>query len=278
MEETTKNKKEIAIVYLLAGMSRRFGGRIKGLTKVGPNDETMVEYSLNQAIKIGFSKIYFVVGKETEAPFKEAFGDEYKGIPISYALQKYDSEERDKPWGTCDALCSLVNSNVDCGFVVCNGDDIYGEETLKVLYNHLLESDDCATIGSKLIKKLPEVGTVNRGIYKIDDEGYVISINEALNISRENLDERGLTLDDISSLGIFGLQANLIGYLDEKFNEFKKEHDGDRVAECLLPEELGNLIENGRVRMKLFEMDEVSLGITNPGDEEGIRKVLAERV
>src|SRR3989344_8953487 len=99
--------KNVAIVYMVAGMSSRFGGKIKQFAKVGPNDETLIEISLNQALKAGFSKIIFIVGNLTEAPFKEKFGNEYNGIPIEYAYQIFNPEKRDKQWGTLDAVCSI---------------------------------------------------------------------------------------------------------------------------------------------------------------------------
>jgi len=158
-------KKDIAIVYLVAGISKRFGGKIKQLVKVGPNGESFIEYSLNQALSTGFSKIIFVVGEHTEKLFKERFGEDYKGVSVDYAFQKFDKEKRDRPWGTGDAPCSLIEMGIDCPFVICNGDNIYGNNTLRTLHNHLLESNDAATIGSKLINRVPETGTVNRGIF-----------------------------------------------------------------------------------------------------------------
>jgi dTDP-glucose pyrophosphorylase len=122
--------KEVAIVYLVAGISSRFGGKIKQFAVVGSNGETLIEYSMNQAIKAGFNKIIFIVGNSTEKPFKEKFKDSYKGIEIKYAHQLYDPKERDKPWGTCDAICSAKNL-INGAFVVCNGDDIYGEKPFR---------------------------------------------------------------------------------------------------------------------------------------------------
>ena len=156
-------KKEIAIVYMVAGISSRFGGRIKQFAKVGPSEETLIEYSLNQALKAGFAKIIFVVGNMTEKPFKERFGDNYRGIPVYYALQKFDPKKRSRPWGTSDALCS-IKEIIDCPFVVCNGDDIYGKNTFKTLFNHLKESNEEATVGFRLNEAIPEKGAVKRAI------------------------------------------------------------------------------------------------------------------
>ena len=98
-------EKEMALVYIVAGISSRFRGKIKQFAKVGRNGETLIECSLKQAIPAGFSKIIFVVGNKTEKVFKEKFGENYEGIPVYYAFQFYDESLRDKPWGTTDALC-----------------------------------------------------------------------------------------------------------------------------------------------------------------------------
>ena len=91
------------IVYMVAGLSSRFGGKPKAFAKIGPNNETLIEISINRSIKAGFNKIIFIVGKETESIFKNFFKNNYKGIPIEYALQSYNPETRDKPWGTAEA-------------------------------------------------------------------------------------------------------------------------------------------------------------------------------
>lgn len=126
--------KEIALVYMVAGISSRFMGKIKHFAIVGSRGETLIEYSLKQALPSGFSKIIFIVGNKTEKPFREKFGNSYNGIPVYYALQFYDESLRDKPWGTTDALCS-IKSLIDCPFVICNGDDLYGKILLEFLQN-----------------------------------------------------------------------------------------------------------------------------------------------
>ena len=119
--------REIALVYMVAGLSSRFGGKPKAFAKVGANGELLIDYSLAQALKGDFSKIIFVVSEKTRALFFAKFGNSYKGIPVYYALQEFDSVKRQKPWGTVDALCS-AKEFLNCPFVVCNGDDLYGEE------------------------------------------------------------------------------------------------------------------------------------------------------
>lgn len=266
--------KNVAIVYMLAGMSSRFGGRVKGLVSVGSRGETLVDYSLQQAMHSGFSKIVFVVSPQTFRPFQERFGSVYKGVPILYAMQTYDSGERDKPWGTADAICS-ARPLLDCPFVVCNGDDIYGASSFRRLFNHLEIGADSATIGYKLGNHLSVSGAVNRGIFTIDSNDYVTDIRETLGISHANLEEKNLSEDDLCSMNIFALQLETLDILVERVRNFRKGLAGDRTAECYLPKELSSLISQKRMRMKLYSSQDTCLGITHPGDEEIVKKAFA---
>jgi len=257
---------------MVAGMSSRFGGRIKQFAQVGINNETLIECSLNQAINAGFNKIIFVVGNLTEKPFKEKFGQSYKGIPVCYALQTFFPEERDKPWGTADALVS-AKPRITGSFVVCNGDDIYGENTFKILFNHLQNSEDEATIGYRLIDALPEKGKVNRGIFQVENS-YVKRIIETFNISKENLEEKNLSPEDVCSQNIFALHLQILDILEKVVTEFKSSRKNDRKAECLLPTELSNLIESGKLTLILHSTPDKWVGVTNPEDEEIVRNYL----
>ena len=110
------------LVYMVAGMSSRFGGRAKQMAKVGPNDETLIEYSVKQALLCDFSKIIFITNPKTEHLFIEIFGYKYNGINVEYIRQIYDLNKRDRPWGTADAICSIRN-NITEEFIMLNGDD-----------------------------------------------------------------------------------------------------------------------------------------------------------
>ena len=270
-----KRKKDIALVYMVAGLSKRFGGKLKWLAKVGPNGETLIEYSLNQALPAGFTKIIFVVGEKTEKPFKEKFGESYKGIPIYYTKQEFDTKARDRPWGTVDALCS-AKQFIDCPFVVCNGDDIYGENTFRILVNHLKKEKTNATVGYKLRAVLFEEGSVNRGIIELDSKSNVKSITEVFNITKMNLESKGLSLDTLCSMNLFGLHPNTLDLLHKVLIKFKKKYEEDRTIECLLPNELSKLIKEGKIIMHAYSTNDKWFGITNPEDEEKVREQLKE--
>jgi len=266
----------VSVVYMVAGMSSRFGGKIKQFAKVGPNGETLIEVSMNQAIKAGVNKIIFIVGKMTQAPFMEMFGNNYKETPIFYAKQDFDISQRDKPWGTCDAIISakeLINED----FVVCNGDDIYGEGAFLDCINFSKkENTECATIGYLLGSVVPENGSVNRGIFSQDENGYLVGIKETLNIEKNKFAEMNLTENDLSSQNIFFLRKEVLEMLEEKLNNFKETHKGDRKSECYLPTELSNLISEKKVKIKLLMTKEPWFGVTNPQDEEIVKEQLRE--
>jgi NDP-sugar pyrophosphorylase family protein len=265
---------DIAVVYMVAGISSRFGGKIKQFAKVGPEGETLIEYSLKQALTAGFTKIIFIVGNKTEKPFKEMFGDSYDGIPIYYALQSYDPSERDRPWGTVDAVCAAKDL-IDCPFVVCNGDDIYGENTFKTMVGHIRESSECASIGYKLIDVLPDGGgNHNRGIFVVDESGYVKDLKENFGILKSDLGASGFNENSPCSTNFFSLGSEVVGFLNEKLEKFKAENTSDRNVECLLPDELSNLIKEGKIVMKLYETPDKWIGVTNPEDEEIVREKL----
>jgi len=266
---------DISLVYMVAGMSSRFGGKIKPLAKVGPNNETLIEHSLNQALPAGFTKIIFIVSKNTEKFFKEIFGENYKGVPVEYALQEFDPEKRDRPWGTCDAVCSIPE--IKEPFIICTGDDIYGEKTFKILADHLKKSQEDATASKDLIEMLPEQGTVNRGIFEINDEDYVIDGTENLGISRQDFKERGFEENSPVSISIFALHPNTMQLLKEKTNAFKEQNKDDRKIECLLNVELINLIKENKIKIKLYKTSEKWIGITNPDDELKVRNELQKQ-
>jgi choline kinase len=267
-----KNKKDFVAVFLAAGVSSRFGNKIKQLAKVGPNGESLIEASVGQAISAGFNKIILIVGDLTEAPIKKKLGYIYKGIPIVYVKQNFSTEERDRPWGTADALCS-INNIVNNPFVVCNGDDIYGEKTFKILLNHIHTLGTPAIIGYKLSESLSDNGTVNRGIFEVR-AGKVVKITETFNISKEDLITKKIDPESLCSQCISVLNPKIIKLLNKKLLQFKRKHVGDRKTECILSVELSNLIEEGKIEMILLSTTDKWMGITNPGDEIIIRRSL----
>lgn len=267
--------KNISLVYMVAGMSSRFGGKIKQFAKVWPNNTTLIEYSMDQALKSGFSEIIFIVGKMTEQPFKEKFWNYYKSIPIKYALQTFDEIQRDRPRWTVDAVCSITNI-VKNPFVVCNGDDIYGENSFKIIYDHLQNSNEIVSLWYILWNVIPDNWTTNRGIFKIDENKYVQNIKEIIWISKNSLSEFDLKESDLCSMNIFWLNIETLSELNNILTKFKSENQWNRTIECYLPVELSNIIKNWLSKMKLYSTPDKRFWVTNPEDEEIVKKQIQE--
>jgi len=268
-----------AIVYLVAGLSSRFGGKIKQFAQVGPKGETLIEVSMQQAIKAGFKEIIFIVGEKTEDPFKDKFQAGYMNTPVYYANQTFDPSERDKPWGTVDALVS-AKEVITSPFAVCNGDDLYGVNSFKKVRKFLEESEgekDCIAIGYVLEKVIPEVGSTNRAIFSIDKKSFVTNLNEILGIEKNKLSEKGLNGKELCSMNLFGMSEDTLALLEKQLNKFKKTHEGDRKSECYLPVELSALVKEKKIKMKLKKTTDEWLGVTNPEDEESVRKKLSKQ-
>jgi len=267
-------KKQIAIAYMVAGMSSRFGGKIKQFARIGPDNETLIEYSINQAIKAGFNKIIFIVGEKTKLLFREMFGNNYKEIPIEYTFQNYDKEKRDRPWGTVDAVCTLKGINHPV--VVCNGDDIYGEETFQILFNHLKNNNHEATVGYSLLSVIPEHGAVHRGVFKINKDNQIIDLKETFNIEKSKLHLIDINPNDLVSMNIWALFPESIEKLNQQLEKFRQTNFNSRTAECLLPDEIGNLIKTNQIKMQLYPTNSKWFGVTSPDDEIKVRESLAQ--
>ena len=267
--------KNIPLILLAAGLSRRFGGKLKQLARIGPNNETLIEYSLNQAARAGFKRIILIVGDKTEHPLRELLGTDYKGMNIQYAKQEYDQQTRDTPWGTLDALCA-GSKYINRPFVICNSDDIYGESALRNARDFIETANQNLAVGYKLGEVLSQTGSVNRGIFHINGTN-VTSIKEEIGLTMENLSSRKLSQQTLCSMNLFGLTEEALQKLKDRLQEFKQKNAANRNIECLLPQEIGNLIKKSQITMKILQTDEQWHGLTHPQDEEQVRNELIKK-
>ncbi len=266
---------KVDLVYMVAGMSSRFGGKIKQFAEIGPGGEKLIEYSIKQALPAGFSKIVFIVGNLTEKPFKQMFGTQFEGVPVEYASQTFNPKERDRPWGTVDALCS-IKGIVKNPFIICNGDDLYGTKNFQILAEHLKRSKEEAVIGYKLLEVLPETGSTNRGIFQVDSGGDTLKIEEIFDVTKSNLAEKNLTPDSLCNMNLFAFHPEIILLLEQKLKVFKETHNSDRKAECLLPIELSHLIAEDKIKIKIYPSQGKWFGVTNPDDAERVKNQIKE--
>lgn len=259
----------VAIVFMVAGMSSRFGGKPKQLAKVGPNNETLIEYSVNQAIKQNFSKLIFITNSKTEHLFKKIFNNKYQNFDVIYIQQQYDIKKRIRPWGTTDAICSMIG-HIDESFIMVNGDDIYGEDTFELGYNKMFNNKKNIIGGLPIIKTMPDKGEVNRGLIIVENSK-VLGLKELLNISKCKNPE---LMNSLSNVNFIGLQYDVLIKLNDILIKFKQKNLNDPKIECLLPDNLNELIKKKTIEIEFFEIKNNIIGLTNPDDEIIVKNLL----
>jgi len=259
----------VAIVYMVAGMSSRFGGMPKQMAQIGPNDETLIEYSVNQALTQPFSELIFITNARTEHLFQKIFKNKYKNTNVKYIQQKYDTNKRIRPWGTTDAVCCLLDQ-INDSFILVNGDDIYGEPTFKMGFEKMQKPINI--IGGLPVKKtITNDGEVNRGILTIIDNN-IIQIEEMLGISRKKNPE---LMEQLANVNFIGLQYKVLKDLKFILDDFKKTYENNAKIECFLTDDLNVLLENKRIHIDFFEIKEPIIGITNPEDAQKVKTLLS---
>lgn len=282
-----------SLVIMAAGLGSRFGG-IKQLAHVGENDEILMDYSIYDALKSGFSKVVFVIRRDIEKDFRDIVGAKYENIcDTEYVFQDLSDipqgfhvpAERKKPWGTCHAVLSCRNV-IKEPFAVINADDFYGRDSFVKLYDYLSTSNDASSsniclAGYRLGNTLSESGGVTRGICKTDEGGNLVSITETTNIKKENGmitsdNSTCLTDDDFVSMNMWGLQPEFIGLLDQGFKEFLSKLPPDGSGEFLLPIYIDSLIKSGRAKAKLLPSSDSWFGLTYKEDLPSVQSRIKE--
>jgi choline kinase len=260
----------VAVVYMVAGMSSRFGG-IKQLCNVGVNGETLIEVSVQQALKQPFSKLIFITNAKTEALFKSIFKDVYQTIPVVYVQQVYESS-RLRPWGTTDAVCSLLGY-VDEPFILVNSDDIYGESAFNQGYEYLV-NDTKNVIGViPLRRTIKGDALINRGIIEIDkSSNKIVSLQETLGINPGVQTEY---LDKLCNVNFICLQPKIIGLLKKQLDIFKEKHKEDNRIEALLPDDINELIKSKEIEMRYFIIKDPIMSLTYQSDIEDMKMFLS---
>lgn len=294
-----------ALVIMAAGIGSRFGGGIKQLAPVGPNGEIIMDYSIYDAIEAGFDKVVFVIRKDLEKDFKEVIGNRIeKQVEVAYAYQevsdipeKYREKftERSKPWGTGQAILCCKDV-VDSPFLVINADDYYGKDAFKEAYSYLTSVEDTGKmqicmVSFVLKNTLSDNGGVTRGICKVDETGMLAGITETHNIEKDGdravvrSDDGIKELDPESpvSMNMWGLTPEFINILDSGFDSFLEETSRDDLkAEYLLPTIIGDLLQEGKLDVRVLKSHDQWFGVTYKEDREAVtdalRKLIADGV
>lgn len=284
------DRRTLTLVVLAAGIGARFG-RAKQIEPVGPSGEAIVDYSIYDAIASGFGRIVFVVGEGMEARFRERFSYLSGRCGLSYVTQRLaDLPEgfavprgRGRPWGTAHALLSC-RGEVDGPFGLINADDFYGRSAFASLVRFLTTvggEEEGALVGYELEKTVPESGPVSRGVCRVDRSGYLVEIVERRLVERrggrvgyaEDGSWHGIPDRAIASMNMWGLPRSLFGELEGRFPLFLRSADL-LTAEYQLPTLIGELIRDGRLRVRVLRTGEEWFGLTHPEDLSHVREMI----
>lgn len=275
-------KKDLTLVILAAGMGSRYGG-LKQIDKFGINGEAIIDFSIYDAIEAGFNKLVLIIRKEHEEIFEEVLvAPIRKHIEVEYAFQDVNDvpdwfeipEGREKPWGTTHALLS-AKENVTTPFMICNADDYYGKKAFKVMADFLNEvaDNEASMMGYVLDNTLTDHGTVTRGVCESVD-GYLNKIVETEGIKRTDLgvvdgDNNIIPDGTLVSMNFWGFTPNIFNLMEDKFVEFLKDdvNKDPLKAEALLPNDVGDLVEAGKLKVSVLETSDSWFGVTYQEDK-----------
>jgi len=299
----SKNSKMKPTLFILAaGMGSRYGG-LKQLDGLGPNGETIMDYSIYDAIRAGFGKVVFVIREYFAKDFEEKIISKYKGlIDTDVVFQELNivpegcnyNQQREKPWGTNHAV--LMGAKViNEPFAVINADDFYGKESFYVLADFLKNatgnSNQYCMVGYRLGNTLSESGSVSRGVCVVNPEGYLQNVVERTHIEEKEgeiiyLDEAGNEVPVAAttpvSMNMWGFTPDYFDYSLEFFKEFLAENGQELKSEFYIPLAVNNLIVEGKVSCKVLDTPSKWFGVTysedRPQTVSEIRKLVEQGV
>ena len=277
------------LLILAAGMGSRYGG-LKQLDPMGPNGETVLDYSVFDALRAGFGKVVFVIRRDFEDEFKTKVGAKFAHkIPVEYAFQSLTDlpegfsvpEGRVKPWGTTHAVLA-AESVVKEPFAMINADDFYGQDAFAKLAEDLRKPrpegaavKNYSMVGFQLRKTLSEHGSVARGVCTSKD-GKLASVTEMTKIVKTDSGARNeedpanpveLTGNELVSMNFWGFTTELFPQLREAFVDFLKQHGNDPKSECYVPKVVDALIKAGKAEVEVLETTSSWFGVTYPEDK-----------
>jgi len=289
------------LLVLAAGMGTRYGGN-KQLDEVGPSGETIIDYSIYDAIRAGFGKIVFVIRRDIEEQVRERFVKKLKGkIEVDYVFQDISNvpkgvkvaPERQKPWGTSHAVL-VARHKINEPFGVINADDYYGVESFRILHDFLVNDKDpnCyCIVGYKMANTLSEHGHVNRGVCNVGKEGLLKSIVETIQIEKtadgaKAPDTDGkiqkFTGNEIVSMNLWGFKTSCFSFLEEEFRNFINKFGMELKSELYIPTSLDRFVRNGQISIKILMSNDKWFGVTYREDKpfvvENINNMIARGV
>jgi NDP-sugar pyrophosphorylase family protein len=288
------------LLVLAAGMGSRYGG-LKQMDPMGPHGETVLDYSVFDAIRSGFGRVVFIIREDFAEAFKQAVGARFADrIQVDYVFQKLSDmpagfsvpEGREKPWGTAHAVRAARDA-VKEPFAVINADDFYGRDAYARAAEFLIKEannpDAMAMVGYPLENTLSDYGTVNRGICKLDASGALAEVEEYVNIGSEddghvrgvglNGERRVIPTDSPVSMNFWAFNPVFFAQLEEAFVKFMTEYGTQPKSECYIPTVVDQLIRQGKARCSVLQTTGSWFGVTYPDDKafvvESIQKAIA---
>ena len=284
------------LLVLAAGMASRYGS-MKQIQSFGPGGETIMDYSIYDAIRAGFGKVVFVIRKDFEENFKNIFEPKLKGrIKTEYVDQDLTDytegfeipKERTKPWGTAHAVLCAKDA-VHEPFAVINADDFYGKDAFKKAYEFLTK--ECtekvySIIGYDLVKTLSDNGTVNRGVCQVDAQGNLTSIAERVNISdkggkilvEDGFEPHELARDSKVSMNFWNFHPSIFPYSEKLFGKFLDENITKPKSEFFIPIVADKFINEDKGAIKVIPTSAQWFGVTYKEDAPEVKQKLDELV
>lgn len=289
------NKKNLTLLVLAAGMGSRYGG-IKQIDGFGPSGETIMDYSLYDSIRAGFTKVVFIVREEIKETVKEIFLPRLKGkIEVEFVVQSLDTmvpkeylnTERAKPWGTAHAVLCARNA-IHEPFAVINADDFYGRAAFESIANFFQTENQGAhaMVGYTLKNVLSENGSVSRGCGEQDSNGYLKSVVERTTIVKENgkiisKEKDGdleLSPDTPTSMNFWGFHPGIFSLIEKFFHDFLKENNKNPKAEFFIPLIGNHMIKQNLGKVKVIGGGDIWFGVTYKEDKDEVSGKINELV
>lgn len=283
--------KDITLVVMAAGMGSRFGG-LKQIEPIGPKGEAILDFSVYDAVKAGFTKVVFVIKHAIEKDFKEFVGNRIeKKVKVEYVFQEIDKlpegyncpEGREKPWGTAHAILCCKDV-VKEPFAVVNADDFYGRSAFVKMAEFLKsESDDYAMVGFRLVNTLTENGYVSRGVCDIE-KGELKSVTERTKIMDCKYTEddgatwTALPEDTVVSMNLWGFRPDVFRFIETGFKKFLDEKIDVPKSEYYLPAVVSERIENGEKSVKVLIAEDKWYGVTYKEDKQVVVDAIGKMV
>jgi len=292
-----------ALIVLAAGIGRRYGGP-KQIEPIGPNGEILLDYSVYDALDAGFERVIFVIRKDIETAFRQKVGrtierqcdtryvyQEMESIPEGFSVPR----NRQKPWGTAHAVL-ICRDTIDAPFGVINADDFYGRSSFRQLAEFLEDVEEegirgCA-IAYPVENTLTDHGSVTRGVCEVNSDGSLVRIDERISVQRFQKTVKAsddgehwldVPLGTLVSMNMWGFSPSLFAELDARFHRFLgRDSQTLKKAEYLLPEVVGDLVQEGKAHITVIPTSEQWLGVTHPEDrataQKGIRDLIARGI